>query len=290
MIPTLPRHHVRTGAEHHHLPRCARSAVLVVAALFTLSGCMLLVGRSVRVGIDEVQAMTAVSRIAERFPFVDFTQFFPDTYRFELSYDRAFDRAVRQLEREGEYIMKKDRKEGVIYTAAREAVISEKSRTDEIEEKIFYQYSIFFTRKSAGVTYITVYPTILKGRFQEVLSPLVRNTMRGVFFGSFVDGLYPEKKRIAMEIHQKRQQAKRKRAKKTKGHRAQAPTQAPAPAPKTSAVIHTVTAGETFAIIAKKRTGTTASYREIMEFNNITDPTSLKVGQEIRIPAALLKE
>jgi tetratricopeptide (TPR) repeat protein len=51
-------------------------------------------------------------------------------------------------------------------------------------------------------------------------------------------------------------------------------------------VIHTVQPGESFSLIAKAYYGDLHKYQVIMDFNDIIDPTALKVGQKIKVPGA----
>jgi len=41
--------------------------------------------------------------------------------------------------------------------------------------------------------------------------------------------------------------------------------------------------------IAAKHTGNAMDYKEIADYNNISNPATIKVGQEILIPKSLLK-
>ncbi|MBL7977819.1 MAG: LysM peptidoglycan-binding domain-containing protein [Bacteroidetes Order II. Incertae sedis bacterium] len=47
---------------------------------------------------------------------------------------------------------------------------------------------------------------------------------------------------------------------------------------------HEVVSGDTLGKIAKTYLGSAAKYKEIAEFNNISNPDLIKVGQVIRIP------
>lgn len=244
-------------------------ATLTLFILVSVSGCMMLAGRGLRQGYDELQTIDAVGRLAEKYPYVNFKQIFPDTYRFELSKVQVYDKIIRQLTVSGETIIKQDRKKGIIYTAAREAPLPSNTEDTDDQARIFYQQSIYLTPKNNKVTYITNYPTVLKGDYQEIVIPLARNMLRGIFFGSLAAEVYPDRKRKGLSV-----------ASEMGAIASDMDT-------RHGDIIHVVQAGETLGDIAKKYTGQLMNYKKIAEYNNIKDATKIRVGQKIMIPQHL---
>jgi len=52
-------------------------------------------------------------------------------------------------------------------------------------------------------------------------------------------------------------------------------------------VVHIVKSGESLGGIAARHTGSVLNYKAIADYNGITNPNALKVGQRIRIPINL---
>jgi nucleoid-associated protein YgaU len=48
--------------------------------------------------------------------------------------------------------------------------------------------------------------------------------------------------------------------------------------------VYVVQSGDTLGKIAKECTGSAMNYKEIAEYNDIEDPSAIRVGQEILIP------
>jgi hypothetical protein len=243
-------------------------AALILFILISVSGCMMLASRGLRQGYDELQALDAINRLAEKSPYVDYKQIFPDTYRFELSKKQVYDKIIKQLTAHGEAVIKQDKKKGVIYTAAKEAPRHGNTDETDDQDKIFYQQSIYLTPKNNRVTYVTNYPTVLKGDFQEMIIPLARNMLRGIFFGSLAAEIHPERKRKALSVAREMHIISNMNT-------------------KCGDIIHEVQVGETLGDIAKKYTGQLMNYKEIAEYNNIKDATKIQVGQKIKIPQHL---
>jgi hypothetical protein len=64
------------------------------------------------------------------------------------------------------------------------------------------------------------------------------------------------------------------------------PTPAPAPPPAPAAArTCTVKSGETLSDISKREFGTTTRAQEIADLNGITDPTKVRAGQTLKLPA-----
>ncbi len=244
-------------------------ATLTLLILINVSGCMVLAGRGLRQGYDELQAIDAIGRMAEKYPYVDFKQIFHDTYRFELSKDQAYNKIIKQLTARGEIITKQDKKKGIIFTAAKEAPLPNNTVDTDDQARIFYQQSIYLTPKNNRITYVTNYPTVLRGDYQEILIPLARNMLRGIFFGSLAAEIYPDRKKNGLSV-----------ARKMGVVTLDTNTQH-------GDIIHEVKSGETLGDIAKKYTGQLMNYKEIAEYNNIKDATKIKVGQKIIIPQHL---
>jgi LysM repeat protein len=115
---------------------------------------------------------------------------------------------------------------------------------------------------------------MLEGLNREITLPMARNWLRGIFFGSLAAEFYPEKKKESLFI-----------ALKTGKINAGELTEASS----TTDTVHTMQPGETLGKIAKKYTGSVMNYKEIAEYNKIKNINSIKVGQEIKIPASLLQ-
>ena len=251
-----------------------RTSIYTVAGIWliaSLAGCMMLAGRTFRQGYDEAQALEAINILADKYPYVDYTQIIPDTYRYELSKQRAFDKIVRQLKTSGETILEQNIKTGIIYTAAKVARLPYQDGEIDDQDKIYYQFSIFITQKSKNITYVTVYPTVLKGDYQEVVLPFTRNMLRGMFFGSLAAELYPERKRIGLTVAEKMKKVSFESKSRDRKEE----------------IVHTVQSGETLGDIARMYTGKVMNFQKIAEYNNISDVTRICVGQKIKIPTDL---
>lgn len=243
--------------------------IMVFGVLCGLVGCMMVAGRTARQGLDELQALDAIGQLANKYPYVDYKQIFPDTYRYELSYGQTYERILRLLSAHGANVIEKSRDKGYIFTAAREVTVdrAESTETDE-PTKIYYQHSIYITKKSGRVTYVTDYPTVLVGDYQEVMIPVARNMLRGAFFGALAAELYPAKKREGIRVAAKMSRS-RPATKSFKGQ---------------SGVVHVIKPGETLGDIARQYSGKVMNYTILAEYNDIKDVTKIRAGQEIRIP------
>ncbi len=230
-----------------------------------------------RYGYDEVLAASAVNNLASDYIYIDFNQIFPDTYRFDVPQKKLFKIIVRQLKAQGEVIMEQDQNKGIIYTAAKEAVVPERTGELKDKDKIFYQYSIYLTPKGRNKTYVTSYPTVLKGSYQEITLPFPRNMLRGIFFGTLAAEIYPKAKKNGL-IAAKERNRKTKAEKNIKNKRDHG---------EEGVVTHVVASGDTLGKISKMYTGNVMNYKKIAEYNNITDIAHIKVGQVIKIPAGL---
>ena len=247
------------------------NTILVLIFLLSLDGCMTMVSRGLKQGYDDLQAIEAVNKIADKHPYIDFVQIFPDTYRFELSKEQIFDKIIRQLTENGEILIKKDRKKGIIFTAAKEAPLPGDIEGTDDQAKIFYQQSIYLTPKNSNVTYVTNFPTVLKGDFREIVIPIARNMLRGIFFGSLAAEVYPGLEKRGLSV------ARDMGVATSSVDLDQSDTD----------IIHEIQAGETLGVIAKKYTGNLSNYKKIAEYNNIKDVTKIRVGQKIKIPSDL---
>jgi hypothetical protein len=244
-----------------------------------------LAGRVIGQGYDEVETLTAISLLAEKYIYVDFNQVFPDTYRFELPKKKIYHLIIRQLAERGEVILEKDVETGLIYTAAKEVPLPYHDEETDSQDKIYYQLSIFLTQKSTNVTYVTLYPTVLKGDYMEVLIPLARNMLRGIFFGSLAAEIYPDLKEKGLFI------AKSVYGKEVKPETIGEVTTeiAEDTASEPDEMVHIVQPGDTLGDISRKYTGKVMNYKRIAAFNNIIDPKKIAIGQRIVIPADLTK-
>lgn len=242
----------------------------VVALVFLYStGCMMMTGRVMRYGYDELQVTGAFTTFTEAYPYIDFTQVFPDTYRFDLSKEAMHDLILNQIRARGEEVLENDRHNGIVFTAAKEIPLYQNGQLVTLDEPIQYQLSIYLTPKTATVTYVTTYPTVLKGDYYEVYLPLATNMLKGIFFGSLAGEMYPDQRRASARITG-----------------ADIQQLQPAVVDRTE-LTHIVEPGDTLGGIAKKYTGKAQNYQKIAEHNQIIDPKNLRVGQEIRIPGEL---
>jgi hypothetical protein len=240
---------------------------------------MMVAGRGLRQGADEVIALEAINELTDPYIYIDYLQVFPDTYRFDEPRGKIFDRIIQLLKSQGEVILKQEGKDGIIFTAAKEAPLSRReNETLEIKDRIYYQQSIFITSKDSGTTYVTNYPTVLKGHHQEIVIPMGRNLLRGMFFGKLAADLYPEMKRKGLIAARERGIE----ATNVDDHVLEFVQSKPVSSD--GVIIHKVAPGETLGAISKQYTGNVMNYRKIADFNGIDDVTKIKVGQEIRIP------
>ncbi len=246
--------------------------------LGSMTGCGVVLGKLMRYGYDEVLAASAISNLASDYIYIDFHQIFPDTYRFDVPKKELFKIIVRQLKAQGEVIMEQDLNKGIIYTAAKEAIVPERTGTLEDKDKIFYQHSIYLTPKGRSKTYVTSYPTILKGSYQEVTIPFSRNMLRGIFFGALAAEIYPEAKKNGLIAAKERNRKVKKAEKNIKNKKADS---------KEEVITHVVVPGDTLGKISKMYTGNVMNYKKIAEYNNIKDIAHIKTGQVIKIPAGL---
>jgi hypothetical protein len=228
-------------------------------------------GRMVKQGYDELQAIDAISKLPDEYPYIDFNQLFPDTYRFELSQDATYDIISRQLKERGEVLVKEDNKEGIIFTAAKETPLTAKNKKLKKQQRIYYQQSIFLTKKGQNLTYVTNYPTVLKGDYGEIVIPLASNILKGIFFGSLAAELYPENRDKAMLLAGSR----------VADH--------PIVSKENTDVIHVIQSGETLAAISKRYTGKPDNYKKIANYNHIINVKNIQVGEKIKIPHDLLQ-
>ncbi len=173
--------------------------VCVLWLTLMLVGCIA-VNSTLDRGHDEVKAVGAIDRLTKKYAFIDFGQVFPDTYRYDLPENKVYDLIVKQLKLRGETIVKKDRKKGIIYTAAKEAPQLSDTIDTKNKDRIYYQQSIFVTAKGKNTTYVTNYPSVVNGNFKPIVIPLARNMLRGIFFGSLASELYPKLKSQSMKI------------------------------------------------------------------------------------------
>ncbi len=243
--------------------------IMVFGVLCGLVGCMMVAGRTARQGLDELQALDAIGQLANKYPYVDYKQIFSDTYRYELSYGQTYDKILRLLSANGEVVIEKDRAKGFIFTAAKEVSIEQTESTEtEKPTKNYYQHSIYITKKSGRITYVTDYPTVLVGDYQEVMIPVARNMLRGAFFGALAAELYPAKRREGIRIARKMSRSK---PGIPNGN-------------SQSGVVHIIKQGETLGDVARQYSGKVMNYTLLAEYNDIKDVKKIRVGQKIRIP------
>ena len=220
-----------------------------------------------------MSAVTAVGTITEKYSYIDFNRIFPKTYRFDYSEKKVWKTTLAVLRKDGMTILEKDREEGFIYTQAKQISITSSDGQTEFK-KFYYQYSIFLTSIDKNITYVTCYPTMLEGLNREITLPMARNWLRGIFFGSLAADFYPDKKKESLLVAHKMGKIN---------------TSEFAAASYTAETMHIMQPGETLGKVAKKYTGKVMHYKEIADYNNIKNINTIKVGQEIKIPAELLQ-
>ncbi len=188
-------------------------AVILCSLFFlvvTIPGCGMVVGKGGRYGYDELLAASAVNALADQYIYIDFQQIFPDTYRFDGAKNKVFNTIVRQLKSRGEVITEQNKKKGFIFTAAKEALVPDRKGELDDQDRVYYQLSIYLTPKDSKSTYVTCYPTVLKGDYQEIVLPFARNMLRGIFFGTLAAEFYPKAKKAGLIAAKERKKDKGK--------------------------------------------------------------------------------
>jgi nucleoid-associated protein YgaU len=136
-------------------------------------------------------------------------------------------------------------------------------------KSLFYEQEIKVDPAGSGTTHVTNKVRCFKsGKYginrSEISLSDPENIIRGVFFGSLTKIYYPRLAQKAMTYDEAGS------ASSQSGH-----------------TVYVVQSGDTLGKIAKECTGSAMNYKAIAEYNDIEDPSAIRVGQEILIPNSL---
>jgi nucleoid-associated protein YgaU len=238
---------------------------------FLLSGCAFVAMEAASQGVlkarDEAAAVAALSQLKDEHPYIDFNQQFPETYAFHKSKSGIWKCILRNLEQREEVVQSKDYSSGTIVTKAKKIPLNEEGDDSALGSKrLFYEQEIKVAAAGGGTTNVTNKVWCFKSdkygiNRSEISLSDPENIIRGVFFGSLAKIYYPRLAQKAMTYDETGSDSS------PSGH-----------------TVYVVQSGDTLGKIAKECTGSAMNYKEIAEYNDIEDPSAIRVGQEILIP------
>lgn len=237
----------------------------------TFFGCTMIPGQLAPEASDENRSMSALQELKNKYPYIEFNRKFPETYLFKKHHTNVWNTILKLLEEREETILSKNDKSGEIVTRPKEISTNESGKGKFWgSSRLSYEQRILVKPEGSQQTYVTNHVAFFKSgkdginrRPISLSNP--ENIIRGVFFGTMASAFYREKlTQPKAKVEEKPVDAKE--------------------------VVHIVKSGETLGGIAIKYTGSALNYKAIADYNGISNPKALKVGQKIKIPKDLQRK
>lgn len=219
-----------------------------------------------------VRARVIPQEIEKKYPYIEFQQDFPETYLFQEDYNEVWDRILTLSDERREVVLFKDKKKGeILIQSSRQSSENHNINKNYLGERIFFEQRISVKPEGSKKTYITNYVSLFESDQDQKSRKLVSNSnsenlVKGIFYGTLANAFY----------------GKNATQSKPKGDETESA--------EIEEVVHTVKSGETLGGIALEYTGKVMNYKAIADYNEISDPKSLRAGQKIRIPKNLIKD